>query len=177
MTISATVSSVPSVNCTIGSNSVNLGSLYPGGSYSTITHQISTSTSTTTSGYYWAAYGTGDGSTDAGLYKSSATTYLLASTGSGTIDLTGAGSEGFGMTVSDPDGGGAAAIPSDFSNASPGVFGALDRGIAGAQLILYQNGSQSSSESATVTYGARAGSSAVAGSYSENVIFVCGGYY
>ncbi len=177
VTISATVSSVPSVNCTIGSNSVNLGSLYPGGSYSTITHQISTSTSTTTSGYYWAAYGTGDGSTDAGLYKSSATTYLLASTGSGTIDLTGAGSEGFGMTVSDPDGGGAAAIPSDFSNASPGVFGALDRGIAGAQLILYQNGSQSSSESATVTYGARAGSSAVAGSYSENVIFVCGGYY
>lgn len=177
VTISATVSSVPSVNCTIGSNSVNLGSLYPGGSYSTITHEISTSTSTTTSGYYWAAYGTGDGSTDAGLYKSSATTYLIASTGSATIDLTGAGAEGFGMTVSDPDGAGAAAVPSDFSNGTSGTFGALDRGVAGAQLILYQNGSQSTSESATITYGARAGSSAVAGSYSENVTFVCGGYY
>ena len=177
VTISATVSSVPSVNCTISSNSVNLGSLYPGGSYSTITHEISTSTSTTTSGYYWAAYGTGDGSTDAGLYKSSATTYLIASTGSSTIDLTGAGAEGFGMTVSDPDGAGSAAVPSDFSNATSGTFGALDRGVAGAQMILYQNGSQSTSEPATVTYGARAGSSAVAGSYSENVTFVCGGYY
>jgi len=52
--VSATVSSVPSVSCTISTNSVNLGSLYPGGSYSTVTHEISTSTSTTTSGYYWA---------------------------------------------------------------------------------------------------------------------------
>lgn len=175
--ISATVSSVPSVNCTISSNAVNLGSLYPGGSYSTITHDISTSTSTTTAGYYWAAYGTGDSSTDAGLYKSSATTHLIPSTGSGTIDLTGVGVEGFGMTVSDPDGAGTAAVPSDFSNGTAGTFGALDRLPSGAQLILYQNGSQSSLESATVTYGARAGSSAVAGSYSESVVFVCGGYY
>ncbi len=81
------------------------------------------------------------------------------------------------MTVSDPDDGGSAAVPTDFSDASTGTFGALDRGVAGAQLILYQNGSQSSSESATITYGARASTSAVAGSYSENVIFVCGGYY
>ncbi len=175
--VSATVSSVPSVNCTISSNAVNLGSLYPGGSYSTITHDISTSTSTTTNGYYWAAYGTGDASTDAGLYKSTATTYLLPSTGSGTIDLTGVGAQGFGMTVSDPDAAGSAAVPADFSNASAGTFGALDRLPSGAQLILYQNGSQSSLESATVTYGARAGSSAVAGSYSESVVFVCGGYY
>jgi hypothetical protein len=164
-------------NCTISSNSVNLGSLYPGGSYSTITNVISTSTSTTTSGYYWAAYGTGDGSTDAGLYKSTAATYLIASTGSETIDLTGVGAEGFGITVSYPDGAGSAAVPSDFGTGTTGIFGALDRGVAGAQLILYQNGSQSTSESATITYGARAGSSAVAGSYSENVVFVCGGYY
>lgn len=177
VTISATVSSVPSVNCTISTNSVNLGSLYPGGSYSTITHEISTSTSTTTSGYYWAAYGTGDGSTDAGLYKVPPSAYLIASTGSGTIDLTGVGAEGFGMTVSDPDGAGSAAVSSDFSTGTAGTFGALDRGVAGAQMILYQNGSQSTSESSTITYGARAGSSAVAGSYSENVTFVCGGYY
>ncbi|KKP90267.1 MAG: hypothetical protein UR96_C0045G0003 [candidate division WS6 bacterium GW2011_GWC1_36_11] len=175
--VSATVSSVPSVSCTISTNSVNLGSLYPGGSYSTVTHEISTSTSTTTSGYYWATYGAGDGSTDAGLYKSSATTYLLASTGSATIDLTGVNAEGFGMTVSDPDGAGTATVPTDFGTGSAGTFGALDRTATGAQLVLYQNGSQSSSESATITYGARAGSSAVAGSYSESVTFVCGGYY
>ncbi len=177
VTISATVSSVPSVTCTISSSSVNLGSLYPGGSYSTITHEISTSTSTTTGGYYWAAYGAGDGSTDAGLYKIAPSAYLIASTGSATIDLTGVGAEGFGMTVSDPDGAGAAAVPTDFGNGTSGTFGSLDRGVAGAQMILYQNGSQSTSESATITYGARAGSSAVAGSYTENVTFACGGYY
>lgn len=175
--VSATVSSVPSVNCTISTNTANLGSLYPGGSYATVTHTISTSTSTTTGGYYWAAYGTGDGSTDAGLYKSSVTTYLIASTGSTTLDLTGVNAEGFGMTVSDPDSGGSAAVTSDFGNGTAGTFGALDMTSAGARLILYQNGAQSSAESATITYGARASSSAQAGSYSESVIFVCGGYY
>lgn len=173
--VSATVSSVPSISCVITTNAVNLGSLYPGGSFSTATHTISTSTSTTTRGYYWAAYGQGDGSTDAGLYQSA--TYLIPSTGSTTIDLTGVDAEGFGMTVSDPDAGGAATVPSDFSNATSGTFGALDRGTAGARLILHQNGAQSSSESATITYGARASSSAQAGSYSESVTFVCGGYY
>ncbi|HQI92749.1 MAG TPA: hypothetical protein PLE98_01955, partial [Candidatus Dojkabacteria bacterium] len=175
--VSATVSSVPSVNCSISSNTVNLGSLYPGGSYATGTHTITTSTSTTTAGYYWAAYGEGDGSTDAGLYKSTATTDLLASTGSATIVLTGVDSEGFGMTLSDPDAAGAATVVADFSDASAGTFGALDRAPAGAQLILYQNANQSSGESSTVTYGARAASSAQAGSYQESVTFVCGGYY
>ena len=175
--VSATVSSVPSVNCSISSNTVNLGSLYPGGSYATGTHTITTSTSTTTSGYYWAAYGEGDGSTDAGLYKSTATTDLLASTGSTTVVLTGVDSEGFGMTLSDPDAAGAAVVVTDFSDASPGTFGALDRAPAGAQLILYQNATQSSGEASTVTYGARAASAAQAGSYQESVTFVCGGYY
>ena len=175
--VSATVSSVPSVNCSISTNTVNLGSLYPGGSYATGTHTITTSTSTTTSGYYWAAYGEGDGSTDAGLYKSSVTTDLLASTGSTTIALTGVDSEGFGMTLSDPDAAGAAVVVTDFSDASAGTFGALDRAPAGAQLILYQNANQSSGEASTVTYGARAASAAQAGSYQESVTFVCGGYY
>lgn len=175
--VSATVESTPSVNCSISSNTVNLGSLYAGGSYSTGTHTISTSTSTTTDGYYWAVYGAGDGSTDAGLYKSSATTYLIASTGSSTVDLRGAGAEGFGLTASDPDAGGAATVSTDFGAGTAGVFGALDLGPAGAQLLLYQNGSQSSSEDSTITYGAKAGASAVAGSYQETVTFSCGGYY
>lgn len=175
--VTATVSDIPSVTCSISTNTVDLGSLYPGGSYSTATHTISINTSTTASGYYWAAYGEGDGSTDAGLYKNTATTDLLASTGSTTIDLTGVNEEGFGMTVSDPDGASSATVPADFSDASAGVFGALDRGVSGAQLILYQNEAQSSGESSTITYGARAASSAQAGAYSESVTFVCGAYY
>lgn len=175
--VSATVAAVPSVTCSLSTTAVSLGSLYPGGSYSTVTHTLTTSTSATASGYYWASYGTGDASTDAGLYKSSATTYLIASTGSGTIALTGVNAEGFGMTVSDPDAAGAAAVSADFSDGTVGTFGSLDRTPAGAQLILYQNGAQGTPENSTITYGARAGASAVAGSYSESVVFVCGGYY
>ncbi len=177
VTISATVQAVPTVNCSISSNTIGLGTLFPGGAYATATHTISISTSSNTIGYYWAAYGTGDGSTDAGLYKSTATTYLIPSTGSGTINLTGVAAEGFGMTVSDPDVAGSAVVPADFSDASAGVFGALDRTSAGAQLILYQNGAQLSADVATVTYGARAGASAESGAYTENVNFICGGYY
>ena len=170
--VSAEVSAAPSVGCTISSTTVNLGTLYPGGNYAIGTHDISTSA---TSGYYWAAYGYGNNSTDAGLYKSSATTYLIESSLKGaTINLTVAGSEGFGLTVSQPAG---AVVPANFSNAVAGTFGTINRTSANARLILYQNGAQGSSESATVTYGARAGTSAQAGSYQETVTFVCGGYY
>ncbi|HNR53269.1 MAG TPA: hypothetical protein PKI16_02235 [Candidatus Dojkabacteria bacterium] len=175
--VSATVSATPSVNCTISANTVNLGTLYPGGSYTTAsTHTIGTDTSGTTAGYYWAAYGTGNG-TDAGLYKSTPTTYLIASTGSTTVNLTTAGSEGFGIALSDPDGASEATVATNFSNATPGVYGALDPLPAGARMILYQNAAQPSNETSTVTYGARAGATAVAGAYQESVIYVCGGYY
>lgn len=87
-----------------------------------------------------------------------------------------AGSEGFGMTVSDPDDIWQAKVPSDFSSSTFGSFGALDRAPAGAQLILYQPRTQPTAESSTVTFGARAGASAVPGNYQENVTFVCGAY-
>ena len=172
--VSANVSDAPSVNCSISANTVNLGTLYPGGAYAVGSHTISTSA---TSGYYWAAYGKGDSSTDAGLYKSDATTHLIPSGPGSTVDLTVAGSQGFGMTVSDPDGGTGAVVATDFSDSTAGRFGALDRTSAGAKLLLYQNGVQSSSEAATITYGARASTSAPAGSYQETVTFICGGYY
>ena len=88
-----------------------------------------------------------------------------------------AGVEGFGLTATDPDSAGSANVSTDFGSGTAGVFGALDRGPAGAQLLIYQNSSQSSAESSTITYGAKAGTSAVAGSYQETVTFACGGYY
>lgn len=172
VTVSATVSAVPTVSCSISATTINLGTLYPGGAYATANHTISTSSSG--SGYYWAAYGEGDGSTDAGLWKSSATTYLIQSGATSTLDLTGVNAEGFGITVSQPSG---ATVPSAFSNAVTGTFGTLDRGVSGAKMILYQNGSQGSAEDATITYGARASTSAQAGAYTENVTYVCGGYF
>ncbi len=175
--ISATVSSVPSVTCSISANTVNLGAMYPGGAFTTGQHTISTSTTDTSGGYYWAVYGTGDGTTDAGLYKSTTTTYLIPSTGSTTIDLRGVGAEGFGMTASDPDAASAGTVATTFVDTTLGVFGALDRGAAGAKLLLSQQGPQTTSESSTITYGAKAGATAQAGTYQETVTFVCGGYY
>ena len=171
--VSAEVSAAPSVGCTISSNTVNIGILYPGGQYALGSHDITTSA---TSGYYWAAYGTGNGTSgEAGLWKSVATTYLIPSIfASSTVDLRIAGSEGFGLTVSQPTG---AVVPTIFSNAILGVFGTIGRTSTNARLILFQNGAQGSSESATITYGARASASAQAGSYQETVTFVCGGYY
>lgn len=175
--ITADVAAAPNVTCSISSNSVNLGTLYPGGAYATGTHTLSTTTSTTAGGYYWTVYGQGDGATDAGLWKSTATTHLIPSTGSTTIDLRVVATEGFGMTASDPDGGTGAVVATDFADTTLGVFGALDRGPAGAQLLLSQIGAQTTPEDSTITYGAKAGSAAVVGSYQETVTFVCGGYY
>lgn len=172
--ITAEVTAVASVTCTIDSTSVNLGTLYPGGAFTTGSHTITTGTSGTAYGYFWAAYGTGDGATDAGLWKNTSTTHLLESGPDPTIDLTISGSEGFGITLSQPDG---AVVPASFSNASPGVFGTIDHGVSGAKLVLYQNGAQGSNESSTVTYGARAGASAPSGTYNETVYLVCGGYF
>lgn len=173
--ISATVVDVQTVTCSISSNSVNLGDLYKGGSYVTGTHTITTSTSSSAGGYYWCTYGTGDSSTDAGLYKSSATTYLIASNnGSTTVDISAPGSEGFGMNTTVPTG---ATGGTGYSGNGAGVFGSVGLLAAEAELLLYQIGAQASGEDATITYGARAGSSAEAGSYAETITFVCGGYY
>lgn len=172
--VSATVASAPTVTCSISATTLDLGTLYPGGSYSTNSHTITTSTSASADGYFWCTYGEGDGATDAGLYKSVATTYLIQSTGSTTIDLTGVNSEGFGITASAPSG---ATVPADFSDASAGTFGALDRTSANAQLLLYQNSAETGSDVSTITYGARASASAQAGSYAESVTFICGGYF
>jgi hypothetical protein len=171
--VSATVSEAPSVTCTISSNTVNLGTLYPGGAYAIGTHTIGTAATT---GYYWAAYGEGDGSTDAGLWNSGGSK-LLPSGPTATIDLRISTAEGFGLTVSDPDATDPATVATNFVNTTPGVFGTLDRLYSGAKLLLSQNGQQSSSENATVTYGAKAASGAAAGSYQETVTFICGGYY
>lgn len=173
--ISATVVDVQTVTCSLATNAVGLGDLYKGGSYVTNNHLITISTSSSAAGYYWVAYGKGDESVDAGLYKSSATTYLIASSGAGTtVDISAPGSEGFGMNVTVPSG---ATGGTGYSGNGAGVFGSLGMGSDEAELILYQIGAQPTSENSTVTYGARAGASAQAGAYAETVTFICGGYY
>jgi hypothetical protein len=64
-----------------------------------------------------------------------------------------------------------------FAGNGTGIFGSVGMGASNAELLLYQMGAQATSENATITYGARAGSSAEAGTYSETITFICGGYY
>ncbi|MDD4381881.1 MAG: hypothetical protein PHE21_00865 [Candidatus Dojkabacteria bacterium] len=172
--VSASVSAIPSVNCVISSNTADLGTLYPGGSYLEATHTITATTSSTADGYYWAVYGTGDGSTYAGLYYSGGP-YLIPSDGTaGRVNLTAIESEGFGLTASAPSG---ATVASDFATGTAGEYGELGLGVDNAKLLLYQGSAETGGDQSTITYGARASSAALAGSYTESVIFVCGGYY
>ncbi len=145
--------------------------------YVTGSHTLSASTSDNAAGYFWVAYGQGDGSTNAGLYKSSATTYLIESdNSSATVDISDPGSEGFGMNVTVPTG--EAVAGTGFGDNAAGIFGSLGMGVDNAELIAYRNwGPQETTAETTITYGARAGSSAEAGTYSETVTFVCGGYF
>ncbi len=170
--VSATVSDIPTVICSISANSVNLGTLYPGGTYATGTHTIATTT--TSSGYYWAVYGTGDSSTDAGLWNG---TTLIPSGATATLNLASASIYGFGLTLSDPDATDPATVTTNFVDTTTGTFGTIDRLYSGAKLVLYQSGTQGSAEPSTVTYGAKAQAAATSGSYTEYVYFVCGGYY
>lgn len=180
--VTATVSDMPTVSCALSSNAVNLGILYPGGTYATGSHTISTSTSST-GGYYWAVYGTGDSGTtatnDAGLWRTGGSTAndLIQSGATATLDLTNATVSGFGMTFSDPDGAGGAVVSTNFVDTTPGTFGTIDRLYSGAKMVLYQSGTQTDAENSTVTYGAKASTSNPAGTYQETVYFVCGGYY
>ena len=125
--------------------------------------------------------GQGNGS-DSGLFHDDTpgtNDYLITSNpGGNTIALTGFGVEGFGLTASSPTPGGSGTVVSKFAAGTVGQFGTLGvSGLTGAQLLLYKESDQSALSTSTITYGARAGASAVPGQYEETVTFVCGGYY
>jgi hypothetical protein len=166
--VSALVSGTDSINCTLGSGALDFGTLYKTGSYITSSLDITTES---TSGFYWAVYGYGGLETlHAGLYNSEGSGYLLSSAGvDGRVNLlTG---EGFGMVVSSSGG----IVPSDFLPDTPGVFGAIGKGTEEVKLFLNSE-SVSETVSSQVTYGVRAGSTALSGNYNETLTYICGGY-
>lgn len=166
------VEDAPSVACTLVTTQVEIPAIFPGGILRTSeeTNQISTSSPST--GYYWAAYGQGDStaSTHAGLVHEN-NTYTIESTAT-TVNLLPGNSEGFGINViSDGD------VPGDFQHGVvAGRFGGLQKGPQGARVIL-SNIAEVTGETATIIYGARASTDASTGSYSEEITYVCGGYY
>jgi len=174
--IEATVSDAPTISCTLDTTKINIGTLYPNGALVEVTSTDQISTSATGSGYYWAAYGEGDG-TDGGLHTTSGAGYLIESrTDAGEetfVDISTGGSEGFGITLTQPSG---SIVPADFATGTPGQYGAIGSGTSHARLILYRT-SSTASQNASVNYGARAGASAETGTYTEYITYVCGGYY
>jgi hypothetical protein len=184
VTVSAEVVDVQTVTCELGATTANLGNLYKGGSFVTTSHNISTYTSSSAGGYYWAVYGYGNGTNQAGLQHTSQTgaNTLIESDDPGspssTIDISTANTRGFGLNVDLLSATGVN-IGTGFDDSvnSSGVFGSISFGPSNAELLLYQIGAQSTSESVSIIYGARANSDTVAGTYQETVTFVCGGYY
>lgn len=171
--VTATVAAAPTVTCSLSPVTVAIGTLYPGGGLVEVLSSNQLTTSSTNSGYYWATYGKGNG-TNAGLYYSGGPYLIQSGTGTGTVNITAGGSEGFGIKLTQPTG---ATVTTDFVTGTPGVYGSLGATPAGARLILYKATETTPSQSASVYYGARAGSGALSGSYIEYITYVCGGYY
>jgi hypothetical protein len=174
VTITATVSDAPSVNCTLSTNSLDLGTLFTDGSYVTNSHTVSVLTSANASGYYVATYGTGSGSA-AGLYDDP---NLLESDYGGGATVNLATAEGYGLRAAmQTDSGDSATVATRFSNATSSVFGTISHQVSEAEMVFHQATAETAGDTVTITHGASAGASAVAGNYSETVTFMCGGYY
>lgn len=185
--VTATVSDAPTVTCSLSTTTLSLGTLFRGGSYASASHTFTAYTSANANGYYVAAWGTGDGSTDAGLWKSSATTYLIASpytsTSGATTTIDLGTNEGYGIKVTDPDGGGTAQAVGDFSSGTASVYGTIGNTESDARILYYKTSAETTPANgqSTVTHAASAGAgpqvSLVNGDYQETVTFMCGGFY
>ncbi len=169
VTVSAVVSGINTITCSISHNSRSFGTLTRDGTYKTTQHNLST-TSNLTKGLYWAVFGQGNG-TEAGLWKSTSPTSLIPSTGSTTIDL--GQNQGFGLSIASPRG----TVPSNFSNPSSNIFGAINSGSSNSRIIFYDEQPFLEPLTLTVTLGARPGIASEVGSYSETLTYLCGGLY
>lgn len=167
--VSAVVSGINTITCSISHNTRSFGTLTRDGTYKTTQHNLS-STSNLTKGFYWAVFGQGDGS-EAGLWKSTSPTSLIPSTGSTTVNLL--ENEGFGLSVVSPRG----VVPSNFSNPSSNIFGSINSGASNSRVIFYDEETFLEPLTLTVTLGARPGIASEVGAYSETLTYLCGGLY
>lgn len=161
--VEAYVSEASTITCNVGAN-VNLGTLFLGGAYVTGNHGLSSHSYS--SGFYWAVYGEGNGTTP-GLVHHTQSSAVLSSLGDGErVSLI--EGEGFGLVVSASNLGN---IQANYEYDTPGVFGSIHRD---ARLLLE---SEEDGEGAyTITLGTRAGIGATPGTYQEVLTYICGGY-
>jgi hypothetical protein len=177
VTVNATVD--PSITCSFSGLTTTFSSLTTGA--------VSTASSTTAitlstnagSGINVTVRDDGNG-TNPGLYKSSGTTYLIGSADSSynNIVTLAAGTDGYGVKAAASGGSGATLTVDGRFDASGGAneVGGLEVGAANAVSIASATGAIAS-RVLTITYMAAVSGLAPAGSYTDNVTYVCTGIF
>lgn len=177
VTVNATVD--PSITCSFSGLTTTFSSLTTGA--------VSTGSSTTAitlstnagSGISVTVRDDGN-ATNPGLYKSSGTTYLIGSADSSynNIVTLAAGTDGYGVKAAASGGSGATLTVDGRFDASGGAneVGGLEVGAANAVPIASATGAIAS-RVLTMTYMAAVSGLAPAGSYTDNVTYVCTGIF
>ncbi len=177
VTVNATVD--PSITCAFTGLTTTFASLTTGGISTSDTQTTITLSTNAGNGLNVTVYDAGNG-TNPGLYKSTATTYLIGSADSSfnnTVTLS-AAVDGFGISGASSGGSGAALTVDGRFDASGGAneMGGLEVGSGNAVSIAAATGALAS-RVLTVTHKAAVSGLAPAGSYTDTITYVCAGIF
>ncbi len=159
--VTAEVSSADTITCSLSTNAVNIGTLYRGGAYTTADMYIQADS---TSGFYWALYGQGDGN-EAGLYDSESEDLLSSLGVEGRVDLH----QGSGFGLVGTTNQGYIPVRYQINSDNYGEFGGIGMGLSNAKVLLYAD-EPSGTVSTSLYYGARAGLTDAVGTYTETIL-------
>lgn len=177
VTVNATVD--PSITCSFSGLTTTFSSLTTGAVSSGSSTTAITLSTNAGSGISVTVRDDGN-STNPGLYKSSGTTYLIGSADSSynNIVTLAAGTDGYGIKGAASGGSGATLTIDGRFDASGGAneVGGLEVGATNAVPIASATGAIAS-RVLTVTYMAAVSGLAPAGSYTDNVTYVCTGIF
>jgi len=177
VTVNATVD--PSITCSFTGLTTTFSSLTTGAISTSDTSTTITLSTNAGSGLNVTVYDAGN-ATNPGLYKSTATTYLIGSADSSfnNIVTLSAGTDGFGLTASSSGGSGASLTVDGRFDASGGAneVGGLEVGAANAVPIAAATGALAS-RVLTIVHKAAVSGLAPSGSYTDNLTYVCSGIF
>ena len=177
VTVNATVD--PSITCSFTGLTTTFASLTTGAISTSDTNTAITLSTNAGSGLNVTVYDAGN-ATNPGLYKSTATTYLIGSADGSygnTITLA-AGTDGYGLTAAASGGSGATLTVDGRFDASGGAneVGGLEVGAGAAVSIAAATGAVAS-RVLTITHKAAVSGLAPAGSYTDTITYVCSGIF
>jgi hypothetical protein len=177
VTVNATVD--PSITCSFTGMTTTFASLTTGAVSTSDTNTTITLSTNASSGLNVTVYDAGNG-TNPGLYKNYGATYLIGSADSSynnIVTLT-AGNDGFGIIASASGGSGATLTIDGRFDASGGIneVGGLEVGPANAVNVASATGPLAN-RVLTIVHKAAVSGLAPAGSYTDNLTYVCTGIF